>query len=163
MNCRPPWRVTGFSDRVAFLLALPAFDPTLGASAPTVATGAGAVAVLFCRVSDFARLIASAAGPSAGPLVRSTSALSPCGAGTSLRNSKFRPHGKSGKGWSIGRAGMRSIWAWIVTAYLSEPMEMVMIRSRVWIGAGEGAGLGVGRGVVSTRWTLCGNASLFST
>ena len=56
-----PWRatlargslVTGFSDRVAFLLALPAFDPTLGAFAPTVATGAGAVAVLFCKGLGF--------------------------------------------------------------------------------------------------------------
>jgi hypothetical protein len=48
---------SGFSVRLAFLLALPALGATSGACGPAVATGAGAVAVVFGRVSDFARAV----------------------------------------------------------------------------------------------------------
>jgi hypothetical protein len=58
-----PWRATlaggslvaGFSEGVAFLLALPALGATSGAGGPTVATGSGSFAVVFCiGSSDFA-------------------------------------------------------------------------------------------------------------
>jgi len=155
--------VARFSDRVALLLVLPALATTSGACAPTVATGAGAVQGVFCKVSDFARAaLAAAAEPSVSwvaggveaffpsdnsapgvlgevPLVRSAS-RSPRFADSSSRNSNSRPCWNSCEGLSINRVVTRSILAWIVIAYLSEPMERVMICSTVWIGAGAGLG-----------------------
>jgi len=45
---------------------------------------------------------------------------------------------KSGEGLSTGCAVTRSIFVWIVIAYLSLPMVRVMFCSAVWTGAGRG-------------------------
>ncbi len=118
----------GFSDRVAFLLVLPALGATSGACAPTAATGSGAVEVLFCMVSDFARAVfASVPGVGGeGPLVGSVSGSPPW-------DSNF-------PGWKSGEGVTRSIFAWIVILYLCLPKMRVMFCATVWIGAGRGLG-----------------------
>jgi hypothetical protein len=48
--------VAGFSDGVAFLLALPALGATSGAGGPTVATGSGSFAVVSTQSSRTASM-----------------------------------------------------------------------------------------------------------
>ena len=78
-------------------------------------------------------------GADVGSQVRSALGSPPGCADSSLRDPDSRPLCKSGKGLFVGCAVMRSIFVWIVIAYLSRPMERVTIWS-VWIGAVAGVG-----------------------